>query len=209
MSKISGTVGGAFVIAVVLFAVAVQTAMHVLEPEFDPVRVPMSAYVLGAYGAWVTANYFVLAAGIFSLGYFITTTLPRTRLAKSAFSLFLIAAGGAVIAGSFPMDSPGAALTSSGRLHMAGGALTFPLWALGALLFTVSVRGNPRWHSVSAVLTILAAMVVAAAATMFLSVAILGFGGYAQRLLVVSLFAWMILAAHRVIRLSRDERLSQ
>jgi len=203
MTKVNGAVGGAFVIAVVLFYVTVQIAMHVLEPEFNPLRVPMSAYVLGAYGAWMTATYFVLAAGLLALAYCLATTLRRRPLTATAVIFLVIAASGALLAGSFPMDLPGGTLTSAGRLHMVGGALTFPSWILGVLLFTLSIRQDPRWQAVSAPLTVVAAGVVVAGAIMFLSVAILGFGAYAQRLLVVLLFAWMVLAALRVIRLSR------
>jgi hypothetical protein len=31
-------------------------AMHVLEPEFNPLKAPGSAYVLGAYGAWAVGG---------------------------------------------------------------------------------------------------------------------------------------------------------
>ena len=41
---------------------AVFLAMHV-QPEFDPLKAPGSAYVLGAYGAWMTTTYFAMSAG--------------------------------------------------------------------------------------------------------------------------------------------------
>jgi hypothetical protein len=41
---------------------------------------------------------------------------------------------------------------------------------------------------------------------LLLSVSLLGFGGYAQRLLIGLLFAWMIVAALHLVRSSAEDR---
>jgi hypothetical membrane protein len=114
--------------------------MHVLEPEFSPVRTPMSAYPLGAYGGWMTTTYVMLSAALLCVGYGLATTLAPTRLKRSALSILLIAAVAALLAGIFPMDFPGPPHTSSSRLHALSGALTFPTWVLGVFLFSLSAR---------------------------------------------------------------------
>ncbi|HJQ64173.1 MAG TPA: DUF998 domain-containing protein [Burkholderiales bacterium] len=192
----------AFVIAAVVYWTAVMLAMHALETQFNPLRAPMSAYVLGGHGVWVTTTYFVLSASLLCVGYCMLRTLPRTRLTSTAFVFCAVATIGAALAGSFPMDFPGPPFTLSGRLHAAGGVLTFFPWVLGTLSFTLALRTDPRWQGVSGWLTALAAGVAVALAVLIFSVRILGYAGGAQRLLVVLLFAWMILAVYRVIRLS-------
>jgi hypothetical protein len=193
---------GVFVIAAVAYWSAVMLAMHALQPQFDPLRAPMSAYVRGAYGAWVTTTYFVLSAGLLCFGYCMVKTLPRTRQASTALVFFAVATAGAAVAGSFPMDFPGPPSTLSGRLHAVGGVLTFFPWVLGTLLFTFALRRDSRWQSISGWLTVLSAGVAVALAALLFSVRTSGFDGGAQRVLIVLLFAWMILAASRAIRVS-------
>jgi hypothetical protein len=53
---------GLSVIASVAYNVLTDLAMHLLQPEISPLRVPMSAYVVGAYGTLMTTTYFVLCS---------------------------------------------------------------------------------------------------------------------------------------------------
>ena len=114
---------GLIVIGAVLYWSAVILTMHVLEPEFSTIRAPMSAYVLGAYGPWMTTTYFALCAALLGVGHGLVRTLPPTRLTRIAFSVFLISASSVLLAGLFPMDFPGPPRTSSGRLHATGGPI--------------------------------------------------------------------------------------
>ncbi len=167
-------------------------AMHVLEPEFSPIRAPGSAYVLGEYGAWMTTTYFALSAALVAAGLGLAGSLPTTRLVRVACIAFLIASIGAVIAGLFPMDFPGPPRTVSGRLHALGGALTFPPWLFGALLFSLSARRDKRWARRSRALLSFSAGAGCVLILMILSIFALGFGGYAQRVVGVLMSAWMI-----------------
>ncbi len=189
------------VLAGVLYATAVMLAMHWLEPEFSPLRLPISAYVLGAHGIWITSTYFVLSVSVLMLAYCMTLSLVRTSVRIAALSLYLIAASGFLLAGSFPMDLPGSVPTLSGRLHAVGGAATFPPWVLGTALFTLSLRKNPLWKNISAPLTYLAASIGVVLGMLVLSMAVFGFAGYVQRVLVALLYAWMVIAAIHIRRL--------
>jgi len=122
---------------------------------------------------------------------------------------FVIASVGAVLAGLFPMDFPGPPRTVSGRLHVLGGALTFPAWALGTLLFSLSIRRDRRWARRSGILFALAVVSIGTLAVLLLSVSLLGFGGYAQRLLIGLLFAWMIVVALHLVRSPAEDGGSQ
>ena len=80
--------------------------MHLPQPELDPLMIPMSVYVFGAYGPVMTTTFFVLCAALLGVGFGLIQTLPRTRLIKIAFALTLVGAAGVFIAGILPNDSP-------------------------------------------------------------------------------------------------------
>jgi len=119
---------------------AVFLAMHILEPEFDPLRAPGSAYVLGAYGGWARTSYLALSAVLISAGLGLAANLPATVLTRVALWAFFTAGAGAVLAGLFSMDFPGPPRTVSGWLHAAGGLLAFLPWPVGTFLFSLSIR---------------------------------------------------------------------
>jgi uncharacterized protein DUF998 len=179
---------------------AVFLAMHILEPEFDPIRAPGSAYVLGPYGTWMTSTYFALSAVLLSARLGLGMNLSGSPAAQAARVLFLVAGFGAILAGLFPMDYPGPPRSLSGRLHVVGGALTFPAWVLGTYLFSLRIRRDHRWARRAGLLVALSVMSIGMFAVLVLSVTFLGFGGYAQRLLMGLLFVWMIVVAVHLIR---------
>lgn len=191
---------GAIILAASAWWWAVFVAMHILQPEFDPLRVPGSAYVLGPYGAWATSSYFALSAVLVSAGLALAANLPITVLTRMALSAFLIAGGGAVLAGLFPMDFPPPPRTVSGWLHAVGGVLAFLPWPIGTLLFSLSIRRDHRWQRRSKALFVLSIVGIGFMALLQLSILLLGFGGYAQRLLLTVQFAWVIVVALHLIR---------
>jgi hypothetical protein len=194
---------GLIVIGAVLYWLSVVVAMHLLEPEFNPVRDPMSAYVLGAYGPWMTTTYMALSAALLGLGYGLAKTLPRTRLTNTACLLFLVAAAATFVAGLFQMDFPPPPRTLSGRLHALGGLLAFPTMTLGTFLFSLSFRRDGYWRTVSVPSLTLSAGIIGALLLGIVSLLTLGFGGYAQRLLIALLFAWMIVVSLRLTHFPR------
>src|SRR5712691_10951251 len=152
---------GLIVIGAVLYWVAVIVMMHLLEPEFSPMKVPMSAYVLGAYGGWMTTSFFALSAALLAAGYGLLTTLPRNVLTWTAFLLFVIAALWVLVAGIFPMNSPAAPRAASGRWHALAGLFAFPAMAIGPFLFSVNFRRDPHWRRISVASLMLSGGIVA------------------------------------------------
>ena len=203
MNLVTNRAMGLFVIGAVLYQSVVLLLMHVLQPEFSMIRAPMSAYVLGAYGPWVTTTYFVFCAALIGVGHGLARTLPRTPLTRIAFSFFLISAAGVFLAGLFPMDFPGPPLTTSGRLHAAGGLLAFPTMALGTFLFSLTFRRDRYWRKVSVPSLALSTGVIVAFVLALLSLLILGFAGYLQRVLFALLWPWLIVVGLHLSRFSR------
>ncbi len=207
MNLVGSRALGLMVIAAVLYWSSVALTMHVLEPEFNPIRAPMSAYVLGAYGPWMTTTYVALCAALLGVGYGLAKTLPRTRLTRTAFSVCLIAAGAVLVAGLFPMDFPPPPRTSSGRLHALAGLFAFPTMVLGAFLFSLSFRRDGYWRRISVPSLALSAGIIGVFVLAILSLLVLGFAGYAQRLLIALLFAWMIVVGLHLTRFPREKSL--
>jgi hypothetical protein len=187
------------VIASVVYYVLAVFAMHLLQPEVSPLRVPMSAYVLGAYGPVMTSTYFVLCVGLLGVGFGLIKALPRTRLVKIAFAAALIASAGVLVAGIFPLDWPPPPRTSSGRLHALGGMLAFSGMALTPCLFSLNFRSDGYWRKVSVVSLILSSGIIAGF-ILFLFAIRAGFGGVAQRLFLALLFSWMIVVGLHLTR---------
>lgn len=200
MSLVARRATGLIAMATAIYWWTVFFAMHVLEPEFSPIRAPGSAYVLGAYGPWMTTTYFALSAALLSAGLGLVTILPASGLIRSAFSAFVVAGAGAVLAGLFPMDFPGPPHTSSGRLHALGGMLCFPPWILGAFLFSLSIHRDGGWGRRSSILLALSAGSIGMLVVLVLSMLVAGFAGYAQRLVLALLFAWLTVVAIHLIR---------
>ena len=150
---------------------AVFLSMHVLEPEFSPLRAPGSAYVLGAYGAWMTTTYSALIAALLSAAFGVAVNVSRSAVTRIACAAFVLAGVGAVLAGLFPMDFPGR---------------------------------DRRWARRSRTLSALAIACIGTLAMLVLSVALLGFGGYAQRVLIGLLFAWMVTVGSHLVRSSTE-----
>ena len=188
---------GLIVIVAAVYWWAVFLAMHILEPEFHPLTAPGSAYVVGAYGAWMTTTYFVLAAALVSAGLGLTTNLAVTAITRIARVAFLTAAAGAMLAGLFPMDFPPPPRTLSGRLHTVGGVLTFLPWVIGTSLFSLRIRRDHRW--VRALSTLFSVLSIGMVAILPLSIRF-DFAGAAQRLLLTRLFAWLIVVAVHLMR---------
>src|SRR5688572_8679744 len=99
MSAAAGRTFGLLAIASVVYYVLAVLAMHLLQPALDPLHVPMSAYVVGAYGFLMTSTFFVLCAGLSAVGFGLVQTLPRTGLTNVAVALTVIACAGFLIAG--------------------------------------------------------------------------------------------------------------
>ena len=47
---------GLLILGAEAYWASVTLAMHWLEPEFDPIRTPVSAYVHGRYGTWMVSH---------------------------------------------------------------------------------------------------------------------------------------------------------
>lgn len=190
---------GFIVIAGIFYWLAVIAMMHLLEPEFSPVKVPMSAYVGGAYGGWMTTTFFALATALVATASGILQTSGRNVLAWAGCLLFIVAALGVVLAGIFPGIIGG---LSSVHWHGVGSRFAFPGMAFGSLLLSFGFSSDPGWQRISVATLTLSGGVVLLLALSFSSVAA-DIAGLVQRIFFALFIPWLVLVGFQLMRFER------
>jgi len=146
----------------VAYWLAVVVSLHFLEPEFDPIKVPISVYVLGTYGVWMTTSFFVAAAIWFLLAFGLARVLPSNVWTKAGVVLLCIAACAEVVLGFSPTQWPlTPPLTQQTVIHLIGALVAFNSIAVGAISLSVSFRRTPRWRPVSTATLIVSLLLLA------------------------------------------------
>lgn len=198
MVRPSARVLGLAILGAVVYWLVVVAALHALEPEFNPLQAPMSAYVLGRYGAWMTSTYPVLALAAWSVAGGFASAVPLAPSTRVACALFVLAGSAACLAGLFPMDFPPPPRTAAGRVHAVAGLLTFLPLVVGTVLISRGARQEPGWQKTAGVLSALAGGAMLGLLLLAISVRTLGTAGLAQRVLMALLLAWMFVVGVRL-----------
>jgi len=205
MSKQRRSVLPWLTIAIAAYWLLVVAAMHLLEPEFDPVRDYVSPYVLGAYGAWMTTSFFAGAAIAFLLAFGLARALPSTAWTKAGIVLFCIAGCGDIAMGlsptQYPLTPP---LTHQTLIHLLAGLATFNAFGLGFTSFSVSFRSTMHWRHVSMAALIVSLLLLAMFNDRWLWRLGEGTDGLKERVMIVLMFVWLGLAVTPWIRWAAD-----
>ena len=205
MSTVYHRLFGLVVVAAALYWLAVVTVMHFLEPEFSPLKVPMSAYVDGTYGGWMTTSFFALATALVATAFGVLRTLGRNVLACAGFLLFILAVFGVVLAGIFPGIIGG---PSSAHWHGVGSRFAFPGMAFGSLLLSFGFSFDPDWQRISVAALTLSGGVVFFLALSFSPVTA-DLGGLVQRIFFAFLIPWLALVGIHLMRFERTDSFSE
>jgi hypothetical membrane protein len=83
------------------YYVAVEIALHFLEPEYDPRFRFMSEYAWGQYGWLMTTTFFVLGLALVTVAVGIRELYGSSRSARIGFGLLVVGALGVSFAGVF------------------------------------------------------------------------------------------------------------
>jgi hypothetical protein len=196
--------------------VLLLASLHLLSPEFSPSWRMISEYASGHY-AWVLSLMF-LASGIgpWALAIAIGSQV-HTRSGRVGLWLLIISGVGGAMASVFDITHP----IGHGIAGLLG-VIGFPI---AALLLSFALGQNESWHSarrpliwiahlswISVVLLVitLAIMTVQMAringghlpqqAPKSLPIGVLALDGWADRLIVLSNCAWVLLAASHAVR---------
>lgn len=196
----------AAIAATIFFFAVMFIAFLFIQPELNPLHRYGSEYAVGRMGWLMKLNFFVWGAGLFAFALAMAKGLDPDAKSRVAIVLFMLAGIGIFLGGIFDSDlqvrnqdppPPWIEPPPSDEqiLHAAAGLLAFFALMPGAGLVSRRLRvagrlsGSYRWLRPLSWL-----MPVA-----FFALAIVfhprGFAGLGQRIFLVLVFTWLILAA--------------
>jgi len=177
------------VVVCAAYFVIVVSALHVLEPDFDPRYRFMSEYVWGAYGWLMTTTFFALGLAAFTVAAGLRRVHQSSWSARLGFGLLAVGALFVCLAGVFKDFLP----------HLAASAVAIPSIILAALLLSWSFRQSAEWHPIhSATLLIALGMLIA-----FMSINThFAMPGLLQRAFILLFLLWLSIVAHRLVRVT-------
>ncbi|UAJ79274.1 DUF998 domain-containing protein [Leifsonia sp. ZF2019] len=170
--------------------------LHVAPSGLAPLRDPVSAYGISRHSALYRVQTLGTAVAAAALAIaFAATDLPATLPAIVA--LIVLAVARAVISWA-PMDAPGTARTSTGRLHdvLAFGA--FAAASVGGFMTAIAFGATSGLSAAAAASSALGWLMTAASVLTIVSAAtpaLRGVFGLAERLIYVGMIAWLALTA--------------
>jgi hypothetical membrane protein len=179
--------GQRIVFACAAYYVLVVTALHILEPGFDPRFRFISEYALGRYGWLTTTTFFALALATVVVAAGIREVHPSTWRVRIGFGLLAVASMFICISGVFRDSIP----------HLLAGAVAFPSLAMAALLLSWTFRRAAGWESIHLATLVIALGMLAAFLSM---VADVGVPGVQQRAFLLLLLLWFAIVIHRAVR---------
>lgn len=175
------------------YYVIVLTALHVLEPEFDPRYRFMSEYVWGAYGWLMTTTFFVLCLAALAVAAGLRDVHQSSRSARLGFGLLVVGAVFVCLAGVFKDFLP----------HLIAGSVAIPSIIMAVQLLSWSFRLAAGWQTIHRVTLLIALGMLAA----FLSIYIhFGMPGLLQRAFLFLFLLWLSIVAHRLARVTASEQ---
>jgi hypothetical protein len=202
-------------------ALLLLAALHVLSPEFSPSWRVISEYAFGDY-AWVLSLMFVCMG---SSSWALASALwPEVHTAggKAGLWLLLIAGLGGVMASYFDVRHEIG--------HSIAGFLGVICFPIAAMLLSVALGRNANWRAVRSrflwlanlswisVVSLIATLTIMTVqmsrlnaghlpqhAPKVLPPGVLALDGWADRLIVLSNCAWVLMAAWHVIRVKREK----
>ena len=187
-------------------------ALHVLRPDLDPSWHVISEYAVGPF-AWVMALCFASLAVACAALFVALLGNARTVGGRIGLGALLFAALGLAMASLFPIDAitnPPGPVTLSGQLHGVSAMIGNPGLITAALCLAYALRRNPLWAPVRtpmlafAHLTWIAFALMAGAMIALISSGstdgLGGLVGWANRLLMLGYFGWVVSTAWPLAR---------
>jgi hypothetical membrane protein len=192
-----------------LLFIALVVAQGMLQPDYSHIAMPISALAAWPAGWMQNLNFFVLGTlnAAFTIG--LHNAINTTRFGVIGILLLLVSCLGILLAGVFPWINVNGVPTETPQ-HVVGAVLTFSGASTGLLVLSRRMRGDPRWHSLSA-------YVLGTGTVMVILFIVVGFfaidagapfhrwAGLLQRLLVAAWVACQVVMARRVLRIAREE----
>jgi hypothetical protein len=183
-----------FVILSASLAALTLVIVHFLPTGVKPISEAVSDYGVGEYKNFYRLIVFWLGAS----GLLLSITLGKAIFPKPTLTILALLVFAAVrwVIIIFPTDLPDAEETDVGSAHVRLAQIAFVSIAIAAAFFPQQVHDDPLWHKYTGLLWVLAAAIaITAFATGLTRSFSKQFFGLAERMLYVSMFAWLITCA--------------
>jgi hypothetical protein len=185
-----------------LVFVAIALAVQYLRTDLDWMNAPLSFYLLDAYGHWLQLAYFALAIALVSLGSGYYIALRDGRRSLAPWLLFACAGVGLCVTALEHSNLPGRASTLEGFVHGTAAQTAFLCVTVAMLLQSWWFRYDVHWR---ARFPLAFALALVCFAAIWLDALWRGMPrGLEQRLVIVVIVAWLLLAASWLTKADRD-----
>jgi hypothetical protein len=196
---------GSCVVIGVFIYLADILALHMLRPDFDPMRRFLSEYAVGRFGILGTVSFCVMAATVLTFRSGLHLGVQRS-LPLNSTSLFLaLAAAGFLTSALFPTDvqptGGGRPIpTRAGAIHDMSALLLFTSLILAALILPSALKRDPSWRSFSLTARLLGILIL----VLFVAfiVAPWRLKGLVQRAEVAAILTWLLMTGLRLRKLA-------
>jgi hypothetical protein len=191
------------VAGIAYFFVAVLVEQS-LRPAYNPVQATISELAVGRYGFLLTSGFYVLGTSILSMSIGLWQRVKATLTSRLGLALLALSGVAAFIAAGFPTDLTGAAMkTTDGEIHDIVADSGYTLLILAILALTLHFRRERRWRSYHPISLVLAVSGCLALITVGIT-SNTAAAGLAQRVMAVTLLAWVALTALRLFRVKKE-----
>jgi uncharacterized protein DUF998 len=178
-------------VALLAVSLACIVALHVVRRDLAPARHRISEYAFGPHGELMAAAFVSLGAGLLALAWPLARAAPWSRV---VFVVVAAAGLGMVIAGIFRTDPERSGVTTDAIHSYASAFSTMALIATALLCSLGRSAPAPRPPRIAVALAVLGATLGALSPFLHRS----SWTGVSQRLLWLTLLAWLILTAVRL-----------
>jgi hypothetical protein len=187
------TAAGVVCLAGTAVGVGAVVVLHMLPTGLSPVRNAVSQYGITRYRLGYRVQTISLGVAGAAAAVGIAEAAPgRGRFVLVVLGVFAVAR---LAISWFPMDAPGAELTSDGRAHGLLAIATFLAIILAAARLPQLVHAIGGWHGVATASVVIAWAMVASMVAMIATRRAAGRDGYfglAERAFYVAIVAWLI-----------------
>jgi hypothetical protein len=190
---------------------AIAVAMHLLQPEKNPLDTLASQYANGRLGWLMVLGFVVAGIGTLAVTEGLRRTLAPGRWTTASVALMAAAGIGLVGTGAFLEDIPLAdgtvSYTFSGQMHGLFSVVMFVSLIAAAFAVAVVFARDPRWADFASTTrlfawAILALYVISTGTWLLFPPGTGGIAGLTQRLFGASFLVWLFLVARRLERLA-------
>jgi Protein of unknown function (DUF998) len=186
------------------YFLAVVTVLHFICPTFNPTHRFLSEYARSEYGAWMTSNFFVMAAGAFALAGGLYCEARAARRWWPGPLLIALCGVFLLVLGAFTTDLQEGPKTTFGHVHDLASTLPLSCVIAAMVLFLIRFKRDPhwrRWHRPTLLLGLATGCLVAMA---YLAQFSLRWSGLIQRSIALPLIGWLLLLAAALWMGARD-----